>query len=91
MLEAREKSRVHGAIGFGFTFHWLKKWCESFKPIVKRSNRNHVFTVDSHLKTAQIQLSQGAEKSRVQVAISFGIASHGSESRREIFKPSHLA
>ena len=23
-LEAREKSRVHGAIGFGFASHWLK-------------------------------------------------------------------
>ena len=33
--EAREKSRVHGAIGFGFGFgfgfasHWLKNWRES--------------------------------------------------------------
>jgi len=51
-LEAREKSRVHGAIGFGFAFHWLKNWRESFKPITKRSNRNHVITFDSHLKTA---------------------------------------
>ena len=23
-LEAREKSRVHGAFGFGFASHWLK-------------------------------------------------------------------
>ena len=52
--EAREKSRVHGAIGFGFTSHWLKNWRESFKPITKRSNRNHVITFDSHLKTALI-------------------------------------
>ena len=51
-LEAREKSRVHGAIGFGFDSHWLKNWRESFKPITKRSNRNHVMTFDSHLKTA---------------------------------------
>ena len=51
-LEAREKSRVHGAIGFGFNSHWLKNWRESFKPITKRSNRNHVITFDSHLKTA---------------------------------------
>ena len=29
-LEAREKSRVHGAIGFGFASHWLKNWRESF-------------------------------------------------------------
>ena len=48
----REKSRVHGAIGFGFDSHWLKNWRESFKPITKRSNRNHVITFDSHLKTA---------------------------------------
>ena len=51
-LEARERSRVHGAIGFGFASHWLKNWRESFKPIPKRSNRNHVITFDSHLKTA---------------------------------------
>ena len=50
-LEAREKSRVHGAIGFGFASHWLKNWCDSFKPITKRSNRNHVITFDGHLKT----------------------------------------
>ena len=52
--EAREKSRVHGAIGFGFASHWLKNWRESLKPITKRSNRNHVITFDSHLKTALI-------------------------------------
>ena len=53
-LEAREKSRVHGAIGFAFGFapHWLKNWRDSFKPITKRSTRNHVITFDSHLKTA---------------------------------------
>ena len=51
-LEAREKSRVHGAIGFGFDSHWLKNWRESFKPITKRSNRTHVITFDCHLKTA---------------------------------------
>ena len=28
-LEAREKSRVHGAIGFGFASHCLKNWRES--------------------------------------------------------------
>ena len=52
--EAREKSRVHGAIGFGFASHWLKNWRESFKPITKRSNRNHAITFDSHLKTTLI-------------------------------------
>ena len=41
-LEAREKSRVHGAIGFDFASHWLKNWCKSFKPITKRSNCNHI-------------------------------------------------
>ena len=46
-LEAREKSRVHGVIGFGFASHWLKNW-----PITKRSNHNHVITFDGHLKTA---------------------------------------
>ena len=51
-LEAREKSRVHGAIGFGFASHWFKNWRESFKPITKRSKCNHVITFDSHLKTA---------------------------------------
>ena len=51
LLEAREKSRVHGAIGFGFDSHWLKNWRESFKPITKLSNQ--VSTFDSHLKTAQ--------------------------------------
>ena len=51
-LKAREKSRVHGAIGFGYASRWLKNWCESFKPMAKRSNRNHLITFDSHLKTA---------------------------------------
>ena len=32
-----------------------KNWRESFKPITKRSNRNHVITFDSHLKTALIE------------------------------------
>ena len=49
---ARENSRVHGAIGFGFASHWLKNWRDSFKPITKRINRNHAITFDSHLKTA---------------------------------------
>ena len=40
-LEAREQSRVHGAIGFSFDSHWLKNWRESFKPITKHSNRNN--------------------------------------------------
>ena len=48
-LEAREKSRVRGEIGFGFTSHWLKNWRDSFKPTTKRSNRNHVNPVPSFL------------------------------------------
>ena len=56
-LEAREKSRVHGAIGFCFDSHWLKNWRESFKPITKRSNRNRVITLDRHLKTALLRRS----------------------------------
>ena len=51
-LKARGKSRLPNAIGFGFAYHWLKNWCDSFKPIIKRSNRNHVITFESHLKTA---------------------------------------
>ena len=51
-LKAREKSRVHCAIGFGFASHWLKNWRESFKPITKRSNRYHVITFNSHVKPA---------------------------------------
>ena len=58
--EAREKSRVHCAIGFGFGFasHWLKNWRDSLKPITKRSNRNHVITFDRHLKTALMNQSE---------------------------------
>ena len=41
-LKAREKSRVHGAIGFGVASHWLKNCRESFKPITTRSNRKQV-------------------------------------------------
>ena len=33
LLKAREKSRVEGAIGFDFAFHWLKNWFEIFKPM----------------------------------------------------------
>ena len=51
-LQAREKLRVHGEIGFGFGFasHWLKNWRQSCKPITKRGDHNHVITFDSHLK-----------------------------------------
>ena len=43
-------------VHFGFASHWLKNLRESFKPITRRSNRNHVITFDSHLKTALFQL-----------------------------------
>ena len=56
-LVAREKSRVRDAVCFGFDSHWLKNWRESFKPIIKRGNRNHVITFDSQLKTALKTLS----------------------------------
>ena len=54
-LKAWEKSCVHGAIGFGFASHWLKNWRDSFEPITKRGNRNHVITFNSHLKTALLK------------------------------------
>ena len=50
LLKAWEKSRLQGAVGFGFASNWLKNWCETFEPITKRSNHNHVITFDSHLK-----------------------------------------
>ena len=52
LLKARERSRVQGAIGFGFASNWLKNWRDSFKPVTKRRNHNHVITFDSRLKTA---------------------------------------
>ena len=45
LLKARQKSRVQGAISFGFASHWLKNWREIFK----RSNRNGAITFYSHL------------------------------------------
>ena len=55
LLEAREKSCAHGAVGFGFASHWLKNWRESFNLITKSNNRNHVITFEGHLKTALLQ------------------------------------
>ena len=46
---------MQGAIGFGLASYWLliaDKLVEIFKPITKCNNRNHVITLDSHLKTA---------------------------------------
>ena len=65
-LKAREKSRVQGAIGFGFGFasHWLKRWREMFlaitnhqSPITNRNKRNSVLTFDSHLTVVQTLVS----------------------------------
>ena len=50
LLKAREKSCVQGAIRFGFASHWLKNGREIFKAINKRSNRNGIITLDSHLE-----------------------------------------
>ena len=51
-LQAREQSHGHDAIGFGFGSHWLNNWRESFTPITKRSNCNHVVTFDHRLSSA---------------------------------------
>ena len=49
----RERSRVQGAIGFGFGSLLVEKLVRDFKPIM---NRNRVVTVDSRLKTAPKKL-----------------------------------
>ena len=64
LLKAREKSRVRGAIGFGFASSWLKNWRETFKPFTKRSNRNHVITFDGHLKTALLKVNMWFKKKK---------------------------
>ena len=56
LLEAWEKSCVKSAIGFCFASFWLKNLHKTFKPIIKRSNRNGIITFNSHLKTALIAL-----------------------------------
>jgi len=93
LLKEREKSRVHGAIGFGFGFgfgfasHWLKNCHESFKPIIKRSNHNHVITFDSHLKTAlTCNLLKAREKSRPHGSIGSGFGFHRLKNWREILE-----
>ena len=67
-LEAREKSQVHGAVCFGFDSHWLKNWRESFKPITKRSNCNHVITLDSTGRWIYLSLALTLER---RISISF--------------------
>ena len=46
LIKAREKLRVHGSIGFGFGFHWLKNWREILELITKCKNREHEITFD---------------------------------------------
>ena len=53
LLKDREKSRVRGAIGFGLLLIGWKTGASLLsQPITKSSNRNHVITFNSHLKTA---------------------------------------
>ena len=35
--QTRIKACERGTIGFGFVFHWLRKWREFWKPITERS------------------------------------------------------
>ena len=93
-LKTREKSRVRGAIGFGFASHWLKNWRESFKPITKRSNRNYIITFDSHLKTALmviIIISNGnrTEWSTIQGVIGQVISNQLSAITPELYDTKH--
>ena len=87
-LEAREKSRVHGAVGFGFGFgfgfasHWLKNWRESFKPITKRSNSNHVITSDSHLTTALFRPITTATNNTMNQSQFFSLAQSAGKTTR---------
>ena len=48
--KGREKSRVQGAIGFGFASHWLNNWREIFS-----KSLSVTITFDSHLKTALLK------------------------------------
>ena len=57
LLKAREKSCVHGAIGFGFTSHWFKNSREIFKAITKCSNCNRVIAFDSILNLKMFEFS----------------------------------
>ena len=51
---AREKSRVHG--GIGFASHWLKNRWEIFNPIDEYSNLHRVITFHRDLKNALISV-----------------------------------
>ena len=51
-LKTRENITRSWCNLFGFSFSWLKNWGVSFSPTTKRSNRDHVITFSSHLKSA---------------------------------------
>ena len=51
LLEARAKSHLQGAVGFGFA-HSLISLVEIFMEFANRSYRNRVINFDGHLKTA---------------------------------------
>ena len=51
LLKAQEKSRVQGAIGFGFASHRWENLSEIFYLITKQSNRKRGIASDTHLKT----------------------------------------
>ena len=54
-IKVRENACERGTIGFGFGFHWLRKWCEFCQPITERKKKNRskcVITFDTQLKTA---------------------------------------
>ena len=70
--EAREKSREHGKIGFGFASLWLKKWRESFKPITKRSDHNHVITFDSENCSMHENISRWLSRGNARVSTQSG-------------------
>ena len=66
-LVAREKSRVHGAVCFGFASHWLKNWCESFKPITKQSQSRNYFRQSNEHCSKQLDSRLAVFVSRLQI------------------------
>ena len=67
---------MDGGIGFCFDSHWLKNCRGSFKPITKRSNRNHVITFDSHLKTALTSIRLGSAGSHLLYNLVSFVSNH---------------
>ena len=48
--KVQEKAGVQSAIEFCFASHWLKIWCEIFRPITKYSNCNSIIAFKGLLK-----------------------------------------